>query len=59
MKKQQVSFPNTLSRTGLFEDVAKHQMAAGVYPYEVEMQPWENGAIAKRWIGLPDRSKLK
>ena len=57
-EEQVTRFPMTLGDTGLFEDVATHKMAAGVYRYNVEMQPWENGAIAKRWVALPGKSKV-
>ncbi|MBT6236765.1 MAG: c-type cytochrome [Verrucomicrobia bacterium] len=52
-------FPTKLSRTGLFENTAKQQMAAGVHSYEIEMQAWENGAIARRWIALPNFSGIE
>ncbi|MDG1892212.1 MAG: PQQ-dependent sugar dehydrogenase [Verrucomicrobiota bacterium] len=45
-------FPLQLSETGVFKDSARHQPALGVYPYTVEMQPWENGTSAQRWLAL-------
>ncbi len=55
----QNTFPAKLSDTGLFEDVARHKMISGVYPYQVEMEPWENGAIAKRFVALPNFEKVR
>jgi len=46
-------FPQLLSQTGVFDDVASQIPAPGVYPYEVEMPHWENGAAARRWVCLP------
>ena len=51
-------FPNTLSKTGLFSSVAKHKVAPGVIPYSINAEPWMDGAVAQRYIGLPGTSTL-
>ncbi|MCB1205558.1 MAG: PQQ-dependent sugar dehydrogenase, partial [Verrucomicrobiae bacterium] len=51
-------FPRLLSETGFFRDVAREEVADGVYEYEVIEPVWEDGATAKRWIALPDRSTI-
>lgn len=51
-------FPRTLSATGLFADVARQQPAAGVYTFEITSPLWEDGATARRLIGLRDNSTI-
>jgi putative heme-binding domain-containing protein len=58
-EEQGSDFPEWLSQTGLFEDVGGHIPSPGVYPYEVEMPHWENGAMARRWVGLPGTARVK
>ena len=45
-------FPRRLSETGLFQDVAKLEPAAGVLPYDVKVARWMDGATAQRWIAV-------
>jgi putative heme-binding domain-containing protein len=51
--KPRPPFPTRLSETGLFADVAKHVPAAGVYPYEINAEPWADHAKARRLVALP------
>jgi uncharacterized repeat protein (TIGR03806 family) len=51
-------FPQRLSETGLFSDVAQHDVADGVLPYTIAAQPWEDGATAERFVGLPNGQSL-
>ena len=51
-------FPTKLSETGLFASVADHQVAAGVVPYEINAEPWADGAQAERFVALPGDAKL-
>ncbi|WP_202921290.1 PQQ-dependent sugar dehydrogenase [Anatilimnocola aggregata] len=51
-------FPKTLSATGLFVDVAKHQPAAGVIPYSINSEPWADGTTAERFVALKDQTQL-
>lgn len=47
------AFPATLSETGLFEDVASHRPAAGVFAYEIAAPMWHDGARAERLVAVP------
>ncbi|WP_425614374.1 PQQ-dependent sugar dehydrogenase [Anatilimnocola sp. NA78] len=53
---QNVGFPTSLSKTGLFASVKDHQPAKGVRPFAVNSPQWQDGATADRWIGLPGTS---
>jgi uncharacterized repeat protein (TIGR03806 family) len=52
-------FPRKLSETGLFTSVAKHQMAPGVIPYEINAPFWSDGAYKERFVALPNDVKIK
>lgn len=52
------SFPRRLSGTGLFSDTAKGIPADGVHEYQVAEPMWEDGAVATRWIALPDKTTI-
>ncbi|RFC43722.1 MAG: Glucose/arabinose dehydrogenase, beta-propeller fold [Verrucomicrobia bacterium] len=52
-------FPRKLSETGLFTDVPRQEPAPGVYPYEIAQEMWQDGAIAKRFVGLPGTQSIK
>jgi uncharacterized repeat protein (TIGR03806 family) len=58
-KSPQESPPTTLSKTGVFRDVAKLQIASGFVPYEVISPLWSDGAEKQRWIGLPRQSRIE
>ncbi|MFX8782174.1 hypothetical protein ABTM76_20050, partial [Acinetobacter baumannii] len=47
-------FPKTLTATGLYTDVKKHELAAGVKPYTVNAPMWSDGATAERFVALPN-----
>ena len=51
-------FPRKLSETGLFSDIRALEPAAGVLPYEIEEEPWMDGAKAKRFIAVPGSQRL-
>ena len=51
-------FPRRLSETGLFSDTANQTPAVGVLPYEISMEPWMDGATARRFVGLPGDGRL-
>lgn len=53
------SFPHRLSETGLFASVADQQPAAGVVPYAINATMWQDGATSRRWIALPDNSRVE
>jgi uncharacterized repeat protein (TIGR03806 family) len=47
-------FPQRLSETGCFTDVATHTMAAGVIPYRVNVPFWSDGLEKQRYAAFPD-----
>ncbi|MCD6049931.1 MAG: hypothetical protein K0Q55_1334, partial [Verrucomicrobia bacterium] len=52
------SFPKKLSDTGLFYSTAKHQMAEGVLPYDINTEMWSDGTSAERFIALPGTNNI-
>jgi len=52
------NFPRRLSETGLFNSVRDLEPAPGVVPYELNAEPWMDGAVAHRLIALPDRQQI-
>jgi putative heme-binding domain-containing protein len=46
-------FPTKLSETGLFADVARHEMAEGVLEFEPIVRQWQDGALARYYLALP------
>jgi len=52
------NFPKKLSDTGLFYSTAKHQLANGVLPYEINTEMWSDGANAERFIALPGSATI-
>lgn len=53
------TFPRKLSESGLFELTAKHQVAAGVLPFEVNAEQWSDGAVAARFIAVPGSDPIR
>ena len=49
----QSSFPRKLSETGLFKNVARHEMADGVIPYSVNSPLWSDGSHKERFLAIP------
>ena len=52
-------FPTRLSQTGLFESTEKHQVAAGVIPYEINAPAWADYATSERFIALPPDTTIE
>ncbi len=52
-------FPRRLSQTGLFADVARHQVAAGVMPYSVNSPLWSDNAHKDRFMAVPGSGKIR
>lgn len=52
------NFPQSLSATGLFSDVASLTAAPGVIEYEVNAPLWSDGALKRRWVALPGQTKI-
>jgi uncharacterized repeat protein (TIGR03806 family) len=46
-------FPQRLSESGLFKNVAKHQLVAGAIPYDVNSPLWSDGTHKTRYVILP------
>jgi uncharacterized repeat protein (TIGR03806 family) len=53
------TLPQTLSATGLFErDLSTLRPVAGLEEYKVNASLWSDGALKRRWIGLPATGKI-
>lgn len=48
------NFPQNLSETGLFADLADLSPSPGVLPYSVNLPFWSDHALKQRWFVLPD-----
>lgn len=51
-------FPRALSDTGLFASVPDHTLAPGVLKYEINAEPWMDGATATRFFGVPGDTRI-
>src|SRR5260221_14398183 len=51
-------FPRKLSDTGLFTSVARHEVAPGVIPYEINAPFWSDGAHKERFLAVPNSGKV-
>ncbi len=47
-------FPQRLSESGLFRDVASHDLQPGMIAYAVNAPLWSDGSYKERFIGLPE-----
>lgn len=52
------NFPRKLSESGLFTDVAKHQMKPGVIPYSVNAPFWSDGMHKERFVAIPSAETI-
>jgi putative heme-binding domain-containing protein len=59
VKDTSAAFPRKLSQTGLFASAKSLQPAPGVVPYAVTVEPWVDGAIAKRWVAIPGEGQIR
>ena len=50
----QATFPELLSQTGLYLDIATYEIAPHNWPFSPQYPLWSNGASKKRWIYLPN-----
>ncbi len=50
--------PELLSDLGAFEDLQSLTPSNGITPYEINSPLWSDGSIKKRWISVPDTSKI-
>jgi len=53
------NFPRRLSETGLFASLTSMEPVPGVVPYVVRVEPWMDGAQAKRWVAIPDAGRVE
>lgn len=51
-------WPRLLSETGLFADLDAHKVAVGVWPYDVNVPFWSDGADKQRFFRLPPGKAL-
>ncbi|MBK1879447.1 PQQ-dependent sugar dehydrogenase [Pelagicoccus mobilis] len=51
-------FPQTLSETGAFSDLANLTPEAGIYTYEPQMPFWSDHAIKSRWVSIPGSEQV-
>ena len=51
-------FPKTLTESGLFSSVPELELAEGVVPYEVNVEPWMDGATASRFVAIPGDDQI-
>ncbi len=52
-------FPRTLSETGLFAAVDRHELAPGIAPLTIAAPQWQDGATAERYIALPHEGVIR
>jgi len=52
------NFPAKLSQTGLFTDVLNLVPTQGLIEYEINAPFWSDGAIKRRWVGVPGTGKI-
>ncbi len=53
-----IEFPQSLSQTGLFTDLSSLTPSSGLVEYTPSHPFWSDGAIKRRWIGVPDDVKI-
>src|SRR5204863_9355859 len=52
------TFPQTLSATGIFADLATLSPNPGLVPYDVNAPLWSDGASKDRLLALPGNSRI-
>jgi hypothetical protein len=50
--------PDEIECIGLFSDVSKRKLAAGVRPFQPAVPLWSDGAAKQRWVFLPAGKKI-
>lgn len=53
-KSFEQTLPQKLSETGAFTDLASLTPSNGLIPYDLVESFWSDGALKKRWIGIPN-----
>jgi len=54
-----IDFPPTLAQTNLFADLASLTPVSGIIEYTPSHPFWSDGTKKRRWIGVPDGSKVE
>jgi uncharacterized repeat protein (TIGR03806 family) len=52
------SGPTLLSQTGLFTDLANLTPASGLIEYDLNIPFWSDGALKRRWVGIPSNANV-
>lgn len=52
-----VPFPETLEATGAFADLRTLEPHPGIIPYDVNVPAWNDHAVARRWLSIPNPSQ--
>ncbi len=52
------NLPDLLSETGLFTDLGQLIPASGLIEYDLNHPFWSDGATKRRWVALPDASRI-
>ncbi len=50
--------PELLSDLGAFEGLESLSPSEGIMPYEINSPLWSDGSLKRRWISLPDTSRI-
>ncbi|MFN5298957.1 MAG: PQQ-dependent sugar dehydrogenase [Planctomycetaceae bacterium] len=53
------AFPQTLSATELFSNVAGQQPGPGVLPYDINAPLWSDGMVQRRWVAIPGEGRIQ
>lgn len=54
-----ITYPDKLSATGIFANLATLQPNTGIYPYDVNVSFWSDGASKKRWFSIPTDKTMR
>jgi uncharacterized repeat protein (TIGR03806 family) len=52
------TFPKKLSQTGCVDPADPSKPSAGAIPYGVSAELWSDGAEKRRWLAIPDNTKI-
>ncbi len=52
-------FPQVLSETGIFADLATLEASPGIIEYDVNSPLWSDGAWKRRWLALPGLARIE
>src|SRR5262245_20803994 len=58
LESERPRWPQALSETGLYRDIATRGLAAGVISYDVRYELWSDGAEKQRYLYLPPGTQI-